>query len=68
VPGDPPSSDDEECRYTLAGADHLMIAGVLRGANRTDAQIRIDLRRLDETAFSLKSRGIHWVTEAAFNR
>lgn len=49
--------------YTQPDADHLVLEGSFRGE-----ALHLRAKRLDDSAFRLKSRGFHWITEVPFNR
>ncbi|WP_280382237.1 DoxX family protein [Nocardia wallacei] len=49
--------------FERPGPDRMVLEGTLR-----DQPVRIVAHRIDETAFTLPSRGFHWVQEFPYNR
>ncbi|GAB2722856.1 hypothetical protein [Nocardia thraciensis] len=59
APGEPYGALTFECPVP----DRMVLEGTLR-----DQPVRLLAQRLDETAFTLPSRGFHWVQEFPYNR
>jgi len=58
-----PGSEPQTLRYHAPDDDTLVIEGPLEGTEQ-----RVTMRRIDEQAMRLPSRGFHWINETPFNR